>query len=158
MNKQKTVAEWTALCADAERNCAKAGNHEQGERWAAMLGRIERVHLPSGAGIDSGCTIERRRTGACTIVIAFGYHHMDEDGFYTEWTHHRATIRATFGGIDVTVSGQDRNEVKEYLADTFREYLTRTIARSDFDSGEDHDTIALMLDDGTIVDRFEVPQ
>jgi hypothetical protein len=47
---------------------------------------------------------------------------MNEHGMYDGWTRHAITIRPTFDGIDVRIGGRDRNGIKEYLADVYREW------------------------------------
>lgn len=82
----------------------------------ARIARLEKM-LPSGGGIDNGTQVIE-----CTptkVVLECGFHHMNDAGMYDGWTKHRITVRPAFHGIDVTVSGRDRNRIKEYLADTF---------------------------------------
>ncbi len=73
--------------------------------------------LPRGSGIDNGCRV--KRSDPSTVVITFGYHHMNGDGYYTDWADYRATIRATFGGPELRVYGQDRNGLIDHLHETF---------------------------------------
>ena len=79
--------------------------------------RIEAA-LPSGSGFDAGtCILKACDAG---IVLETEFHHMDENGSYDGWTQHRVTIRASLThGICISVSGRNRNGIKEYIADTF---------------------------------------
>lgn len=108
---------------------------------AAQQARIERLHngteilrtawlagaiaqrqkaldmLPSGSGFDMGTTLL-----SCTdeaMVFSAPFHHMDENGGYDGWTEHKVYVRATFDGFDIRVTGSNRNDIKEYIADTF---------------------------------------
>lgn len=86
----------------------------------ARITRLEKM-LPSGSGIDSGTQVIE-----CTptkVVLECGFHHMNDAGMYDGWTKHRITVRPAFQGIDVTVSGRDRNGIKDYLCDTYRTVL-----------------------------------
>ncbi len=73
--------------------------------------------LPRGSGIDNGCRVQRADPSA--VIITFGYHHMDPNGFYCGWTNYRVTIRATFEGPELRVFGQDRNGMLDYLHEVF---------------------------------------
>jgi len=78
---------------------------------------------PSGSGIDNGVQLDDSSTPE-KLVFTADYHHMDDHGFYTSWTHHKVTVRPSLAyGIDIKVSGQNRNEIKDYLADVFYTWL-----------------------------------
>jgi len=80
--------------------------------------------LPSGSGIDSGCKIDLDNSTPEKIIITFGFHHMDENGSYDGWTDHKLTVKPSFSGIDIKISGRDRNQIKDYLYDVFQTVLT----------------------------------
>jgi hypothetical protein len=45
---------------------------------------------------------------------------MNEGGYYDGWTEHQVIITPSLQhGFDVRVTGQDRNEIKDYLAELF---------------------------------------
>lgn len=74
--------------------------------------------LPSGSGFDAGTEIRVATT--YKIILKADFHHMDENGFYDGWTEHNVTAIPTFHGNDIKVSGKDRNQIKEYIAETFQ--------------------------------------
>lgn len=118
-----------AAAVDARINCQKSNNTEWFEKWTDRLRAIEKDHLPSGSGIDSGCTIDLDRSTGERIVIATSFHHMHgESGMYDGWTDHTVTITPAFRGIHIAISGRNRNDIKEYLADTFDQILTAMTA------------------------------
>jgi len=41
------------------------------------------------------------------------------EGAYSGWSEHVITATATFTGLDIRVSGRDRNGIKEYIAEEF---------------------------------------
>jgi len=91
-------------------------NDQYRNQCETKIRRLESM-LPRGSGIDNGTTVVE-----CTptrVILECGFHHMNEHGYYDGWTHHRITITPTFAGIVVKVSGKDRNQIKEYLADTY---------------------------------------
>ena len=54
---------------------------------------------------------------------------------YDGWTNHTLTVRASLQfGIDLTISGRNRNQIKEYLYETFQCALTDLI---DYDKNEE---------------------
>jgi hypothetical protein len=85
-----------------------------------LLEHIESNILPSGSGIDNGCKIDLENHTAERFTIRFGYHHMDEHGYYCGWTDYRAVIRADLAyGYRIDVYGKDVNGIKDYLAELF---------------------------------------
>jgi hypothetical protein len=80
--------------------------------------------LPSGSGIDSGTKIDLDKSHAEKIIFYFGFHHMDENGFYDGWTEHTLVVTPSFTGINLRIGGRDRNQIKEYLYDTYDYALT----------------------------------
>lgn len=82
---------------------------------------------PSGGGFDNGTHLDGIKTGkAESIQMHTHFHHMNEAGYYDGWTDHILTIRPAFDGIDITIGGRDRNGIKDYIADTFYEWLRST--------------------------------
>lgn len=78
---------------------------------------------PSGSGIDMGTALSETSTMDC-IVLGTHFHHMDEHGGYDGWTDHMVRCKASMlFGIDVTVSGRDRNQIKEYLGEMYQRWL-----------------------------------
>ncbi len=117
MNKVEAIAQ----AMTARENCRKSGNTEWAQTWTARIDTIE-ASLPSGAGIDCGTTIDRERSKPDCIVLCASFHHMDEHGGYDGWTEHEIRLRPSFVyGVDVSVSGRDRNGIKDYLAEVYDE-------------------------------------
>jgi len=83
--------------------------------------------LPSGSGLDSGCTIDRGNSGKEGIIINFDFHHLNENGYYDGWTNHKAIIKPTLTGIELKVYGEDKNGIIEYLNDTLYSVLTSEV-------------------------------
>lgn len=83
--------------------------------------RIEAA-LPSGSGFDVGTRIIKADDSV--IVFETEFHHMDENGLYDGWTNHMVVVKASLiFGIDIKVSGRNRNEIKSYITETFNNYL-----------------------------------
>lgn len=121
--KPQTVAQAIASTLQARKNCERSGNREWETRHGERLDKLVDC-LPSGSGIDNGTTLDRERTTASKIVMTAGYHHMNDGGYYDGWTHHTITILPGFDGISVSVSGRNRNQIKEYLSDVYHAALS----------------------------------
>lgn len=80
--------------------------------------KLVEEYLPSGAGFDAGTRIVE--VSPTKIVLETDYHHMTDTGHYDGWTTHRVSVHATFDGHTVRVTGKNRNQTKDYIADTFR--------------------------------------
>lgn len=108
-------------------NCKRNHNGEWRVRWHERLNALVQL-IPSGSGIDQtprtelGVEIEPD-----AIRFDVGYHHMNSDGFYTGWTEHTVTIRPAFDGINVRVSGPNRNDVKDYIHEVMNHAFTRHV-------------------------------
>lgn len=48
-------------------------------------------------------------------------------GMYVGWTEHTITVTPSFIGLNVKVSGRNRNEIKDYIADHFSDCLETEI-------------------------------
>ena len=108
-----------ASACQAWRSCHDSGNVEWESRWTAYLDRIEKECLPSGSGFDAGTTIDREKSGPDRLVFLTSFHHMNDGGCYDGWTDHVVTVAPTFNGPDIRVSGRNRNDIKDYIVDTF---------------------------------------
>lgn len=106
IHKPNTHPEWVA---DAKRNLQKLA-----------------AELPSGSGLDNGTGIDVDASRPDKIVLLTAFHHMNEDGMYDGWTEHKITVKPSFVfGLDIAISGRDRNEIKEYLAQAFDHALSK---------------------------------
>jgi hypothetical protein len=84
--------------------------------------------LPSGSGIDWGCKIDVENSSSDKVVIAFGYHHMDDGGCYDGWTEHKLIVKPKlWADFDLRITGRDKNFVKEYLHDLFGHVLREVV-------------------------------
>lgn len=91
-------------------------------RWNDMIAALV-DDMPSGSGIDIKPVLTDSNPERIAVYLEF--HHMDEAGGYDGWTRHRVTFRPSFvHGIDIRVSGPNRNGILEYLAETFHSWAT----------------------------------
>jgi hypothetical protein len=106
----------------ALRNCEAAGNTEWIEKHGERIKQMMR-HAPSGSGFDNGTTIDLDVSGERRLVFNTAFHHMNEHGYYDGWTEHVVRAKPAFHGFDLTISGRDRNGIKELIADEFDTFL-----------------------------------
>jgi hypothetical protein len=91
----------------------------------AHIDHLQRNILPSGSGFDNGTRIDLDKSNSNKIVFTTSYHHMNENGYYDGWTHHTITAKACLRfGFSLTISGVNRNQVKDHILDVFHELLT----------------------------------
>lgn len=107
-----------ALMVQSRQNCLTLGNTEWFEKWSHQLTTLATT-LPAGSGIDHGTQIDLDKSNRDKLVLTMDFHHMDEYGGYDGWTSHTITVRPSFQGIDLTISGANRNNIKEYLHDVY---------------------------------------
>ena len=104
------------------------------EAIESELAQLEEF-LPSGSGFDSGTQIDSDSTGGKKIVFFTEFHHMDEAGSYDGWTDHKVIVTPTLScsKFDIEVTGEDRNEIHEYIASEFAYAFEQRVA-SEFDN------------------------
>ena len=123
MSERKLYSEIASMIS-ARENCEQSGNGDWFERHSKRLEFIERECLPSGSGIDSGCQIDLGRSKPDRLVLTLGYHHMNQDGYYTTWTHHDVIVTPSLQwGYSLRITGKDQNGIKDYLYDVLTNCL-----------------------------------
>jgi hypothetical protein len=128
MNTENTVAHRIACVLAARANCEKSGNTEWHARHSEALEALLHEYLPSGCGIDNGTGLDLDASIPEKLVFIVGFHHMDEHGGYDGWTYHRVIVRPSFvHGIALSISGPNRNDVKDYLADVYHVALNSEV-------------------------------
>lgn len=124
---QRKLVEHLASALDAWQRCKQTGNEEWEDKHYARIIELCDNHLPSGSGIDNGTTLDFDRSKPERLVLTTAYHHMTE-GFYDGWTDHQVVVKPSFVfGLDINVTGRNRNDIKEYLAEVFQSALSEEI-------------------------------
>jgi hypothetical protein len=125
-----------AIAANSRKNCENELDNkdltpelyklkeEWSERWTDRAAELCSELMPSGSGFDNGTKFLIEDSDSDKLVFTTSFHHMNSYGSYDGWTEHKVTIRPDFA-LDYTiqVSGRNRNDIKDYIADTFREAL-----------------------------------
>lgn len=117
----------------ARANCEATGNTDWFVRHSRRVDNVMRNLLPSGAGIDTGTTLDLDKSKPDRLVLVFAYHHMNETGHYDGWTEHTAVVTPSLAhGFRLRITGRNRNQIKEYLHQTFQEALEQQIFPASF--------------------------
>lgn len=127
MTTQKQIPLYRRLAGlvVAASNAQRNDNPAWADRHVAAAEALAKEHLPSGSGFDAGSQIDWNKSRPDCLVIETSFHHMTENGFYDGWTSHTVLIRPSLAfGLDVRVTGRNRNDIKEYIADCFHNALT----------------------------------
>lgn len=112
----------------AYHNCVNSSNSEWEIKHREKFRDIIKENLPRGSGFDAGTTLnEDESVAGEKLVFDTSFHHMDEHGGYDGWTEHRVVVKPSFEGIDIRVTGRDRNQIKEYIAEMFHHALNQVI-------------------------------
>ena len=81
--------------------------------------KLEKL-LPSGSGIDSGCKIDVEKSSSDKVIITFGYHFMNDAGYYDGWEDYKLIVKPKlWNDFDLRIVGKDRRFIKDYLYDLF---------------------------------------
>ena len=127
MSRKTTIVHELASCIQARLNCKERGNDEWYCRHSDTIDQLTEL-LPSGSGFDSGTKIDLDRSTGEKIVMSADFHHMNDGGYYDGWTEHTVTVRASLlFGIDLSVSGRNRNDIKDYIHEVYQSALLEEI-------------------------------
>ena len=103
----------------ARNNCIASGNSEWKMKHEDAVSKLVSNHMPSGSGFDDGCHIDLTGSNSNRLVFYTSFHHMDENGYYTGWTEHCVRVYPTFGGVRMTITGENKNDIKNYIYESF---------------------------------------
>lgn len=97
-------------------------DRERRLRLKEEIHALVKEYCPSGSGFDKGTQLSFEKSKPEHLVFETAFHHMDEHGGYTLWTHHAVLVKPSFiWGADIKVMGCDHNSIKEYIAEMFAE-------------------------------------
>lgn len=100
------------------------------ERWADIMEeKIDAIMkgAPSGSGIDSGTRIISEKCSREKLVFSADYHHMTEYGYYDGWTSHQIVVTHDLTGLNIRITGKNRNDIKDYLHNVYYHWLNSEV-------------------------------
>lgn len=112
----------------ARLHCEKAGNTEWKVSHEIRIQKLCHKFLPSGSGFDNGSKFDFLDSKDNRLVIHTAFHHMDDAGYYDGWTLHQVIVTPSLGfGINLRITGRDRNQIKELICDCFHTCLNQDV-------------------------------
>lgn len=126
-DRAETRARAIARTLDALRRCERTGSAEWAGRHRETLRRLT-ADRPHGSGLDGDTGLDLERSGPEKLVFRSDFRHEDEAGGYNGWSHHWVVVQASLAfGLDVLVTGRDRNGIKDYLGDVWLAWLSSPV-------------------------------
>lgn len=123
-SQERPLYQQIAHCFQALLNCQESSNETWESIWTDRLLALASDHLPSGSGFDNGTEFSLDESRADRLVFTTSFHHMDDSGSYCGWTEHRVILSPSFvHGFELKVTGTDKRQIKDYIAETFSEAL-----------------------------------
>jgi hypothetical protein len=123
----RPVYQQIANTLQAIENCEASGNAEWLAKHEQHLRNLVAERMPRGSGFDNGMRI----TGKATpnkLIFGTSFHHMDDGGYYDGWTDHTVTVTPSLAfDFDLKISGRDRNDIKDYIAEVFNGALREEV-------------------------------
>ena len=128
MFKPMPLYRWFAQTVEQHARCVGSTNTRWSKITKRRIDEAVKNGFPSGSGFDCGTRfdlsshvdqfVKSGRVTSLRFIVEF--HHMNEVGSYDGWTAHTVTVKPSLAsGFDLSVSGPNRNEIKDYIADTF---------------------------------------
>jgi hypothetical protein len=114
----------------AYENCCNSPGHEEWKlKHAAYLKELVHEYMPSGSGLNNGTSLNLEKSDSERLVFETSFHHMNENGLYDGWTDHTVVVTASLMfGVNIRITGRNRNDIKEYLHTLFQEALMEEVS------------------------------
>lgn len=114
-------------------SCMKQGATDNATKHTDAAEDFVKKYMPSGSGVDSGTKLDLFRSTPDRLIFTFGYHHMNDGGYYDGWTEHTAVVTASLAyDFELRITGKDRNSIKDYLHDLYRNALMQGVEQFEF--------------------------
>lgn len=122
------LANQLAVLIDAYSRCVEKGSSEWEEKHLERMEFLVNEYMPSGSGFDSGTYLDFDASTGEKLIFKTSFHHMHESGMYDGWTEHEVIVTPSLMfGFNLRVTGKNRNEIKDYIAEMFNEILNKEI-------------------------------
>jgi hypothetical protein len=101
-------------------------------KCAETIVTLCREHLPSGAGIDNGCSFDTENSTGEKLIIESSFHRMNSQGMYCGWLDFRVEVTPSLiNDFNLKITGPGswkRHDLADYLAQTFDEALRKDVS------------------------------
>ena len=135
-----------AYCSDIVR--IMQGNEERFvTMWTPVMEDIN-SRLPRGSGFNSGSYLDVTASTQTRLVFVTAFHHMDDCGMYDGWTQHSVIVTPTFDGFSVRVTGRNKHDIKDYIAECFHCVLSDYVKTSFDKETQEMNLVFAMYDYG----------
>jgi hypothetical protein len=112
----------------AFKNCKTSGNTEWAKKHQRNIDLWCRL-LPAGGGLASGTNLNMLHSSPKRLGFDAAFCHREETGSY--WTEHRVIVTADLvEGFSLTITGTDRNGIKELMHELFEEVLGKELLQA----------------------------
>lgn len=109
-------------------NCRKQHNRDWIKKHTAALEALVTEYMPSGAGFDDGVRFSFDESKPDKLIFYTQFHHMDDIGYYDGWTNHKVIVTPSLAfDFELEVTGEDKNEIHDYIADVFQDCLMEEV-------------------------------
>lgn len=128
MPLNNTICVEIARAVGAYNRCVSTNNSEWEKKWREKVDELLIEFFPHGSGFDTGTRLDWDKSTGERLVFSTAFHHMNEGGFYDGWTEHEIIVTPSLElGFHLRVTGRNKNDIKEYIAEMFSEILSRTM-------------------------------
>jgi hypothetical protein len=111
----------------AMEHCIKRNNDAWFDKHGLVIDTVLAT-APLGSGLDAGLTINLRKSRTDRLVLSTSFHHMSDTGFYAGWSEHDLVIKPSLQfGFELRITGENRNDIKDYLMDLFSFWLDAVV-------------------------------
>lgn len=101
-------------------NCSDPGHAEWRVKHYDLIRALVTERMPSGSGFDNGTKFDFDKSTPEKLVFITSFHHMDENGGYCGWTEHEIIVTPSLVfGLNLRVTGKNRNDIKDYISEVF---------------------------------------
>lgn len=123
------VYQQIAASLQALRNCEASDHVEWIPRHKERIKALASEYLPHGSGFDNRTTLNFDKSTPDKLVFDTAFHHMNEGGYYAGWSYHAVVVTPSLTAwcFHLRVTGRDRNQIKDYIAEVFRAALIEEV-------------------------------
>lgn len=114
-------------------NCEDSDNTAWRDKHAEAIERLMRETAPHGSGFNKGTALDFEKSTPDRLIFTTAFQHMDEMGGYDGWTNHAVKVMPSLvSGYTLQITGRNKNNIKDYIHETFDNWLDSEIESNQF--------------------------